>query len=109
MACAASTPPWGKISDIFGRKPMLLLANFLFFVGSLICGVSINIKMLLAGRVVQGLGGGGLLTLVNICIGDLFSMRARGAYYGFVGGVWAIAGAIGPVLGGAFTEYVNWR
>lgn len=68
-------PSWGKISDIFGRKPILLLANVVFLIGSLICGLSINIKMLLAGRAIQGIGGGGLLSLVNISIGDLFSMR----------------------------------
>ena len=54
---------------------MLLIANVIFFVGSLICGVAVNIKMLIAGRVIQGVGGGGLLSLVNICIGDLFSQR----------------------------------
>ena len=68
-------PSWGKISDVFGRKPIILLANAIFFVGSLICALSINIKMLQAGRVVQGIGAGGLMTLVNICISDMFSMR----------------------------------
>ena len=75
LAAAAATPTWGKISDIFGRKPVLLVANIVFFVGSLICGLSINMSMLLAGRVIQGIGGGGLIILVNICISDLFSMR----------------------------------
>ncbi|KAK2741410.1 hypothetical protein FQN55_008326 [Onygenales sp. PD_40] len=77
LAAASSTPSWGKISDIFGRKPVLLIANVIFFIGSLICGLSISIKMLLAGRAVQGIGGGGLIILSNICIGDLFSMRTR--------------------------------
>ncbi|KAL2371222.1 hypothetical protein RJZ57_004346 [Blastomyces gilchristii] len=84
LGAAASMPSWGKISDIFGRKPILLLANVVFFVGSLICRLSINIKMLLAGRAVQGIGGGGLLSLVNISIGDLFSMRTRSVYYAMV-------------------------
>lgn len=75
LAAAAATPIWGKVSDIFGRKPVLLVANVVFFVGSLICAVSVSIKMLLAGRVIQGIGGGGLLILVNICISDLFSLR----------------------------------
>ena len=66
---------WGKVSDIFGRKPILLLANSTFFVGSLICALSIDIGMLEAGRVIQGAGAGGLMTLVNICISDMFSMR----------------------------------
>lgn len=109
LACAASTPAWGKVSDIFGRKPVLLIANVVFFVGSLLCGVSVNVDMLIAGRVIQGIGGGGLLSLVNICIGDLFSMRSRGAYYGIVGMTWALAGAIGPIIGGALAEYSTWR
>ena len=75
LGAAASTPIWGKVSDIFGRKPVLLVANSVFFVGSLLAAVSISSAMLIASRVIQGIGGGGLLVLVNICIGDLFSMR----------------------------------
>ena len=75
LASSASGPSWGKLSDIFGRKPLILLANGTFFVGSLIAALAINIQMLLAGRVVQGIGGGGLIVLANICISDLFSMR----------------------------------
>ena len=100
---------WGKISDIFGRKPVLLMANFVFFIGSLVAGLSINLGMLLAARAIQGIGGGGLLSLTNICIGDLFSPRRRGAYYGIIGGVWAIASSLGPIVGGAFTQRVTWR
>nr|KMM65945.1 transporter [Coccidioides posadasii RMSCC 3488] len=70
-----ATPIWGKVSDIFGRKPVLLAANVVFLIGSLLCAISINIRMLIGGRCVQGVGGGGLLALVNISIGDLFSMR----------------------------------
>ena len=75
LAAAAATPTWGKFSDIWGRKPILLTANALFFIGSLISAVSKDIKMLLAGRVIQGIGGGGLIILANICISDLFSQR----------------------------------
>lgn len=109
LACAAAVPLWGKLSDIWGRRPVLLLANGIFFVGSLLCAVSVSVHMLIGGRVVQGMGGGGLITLVNIVISDLFSLRERAKYFGFVGMVWAIASAIGPVLGGAFTERVSWR
>ncbi|EME43835.1 hypothetical protein DOTSEDRAFT_129861 [Dothistroma septosporum NZE10] len=109
LANAAATPLWGKLSDIFGRKPMLLFANVVFFVGSLVAALSNSIGMLIAARAVQGIGGAGLLTLVDIAISDLFSLRTRGTYLGIIGGVWAIAAAIGPVIGGALTQRVSWR
>lgn len=68
-------PFWAKTSDIFGRKPALLGANICFFVGSLICALSNSVAMLIAGRAIQGAGGGGLIALVNITLGDLVSMR----------------------------------
>ncbi|KAI9698407.1 MAG: hypothetical protein M1836_003987 [Candelina mexicana] len=109
LANAATVPTWGKFSDIWGRKPVLLAAAAIFFIGSLISAVSVSIVMLIAGRAVQGVGGGGLIILVNICISDLFSMRNRATYFGLVGMVWALASAIGPVLGGVFTQLVSWR
>ncbi|KAK3708442.1 hypothetical protein LTR37_011538 [Vermiconidia calcicola] len=109
LANAASIPSWGKISDIFGRKPMLLLANIIFMVGSLVAALANSIGMLIAARAIQGIGGGGLIILVNIVIGDMFSLRSRGAFYGIIGGVWAIASSIGPIIGGLFTEKVTWR
>jgi len=109
LANSASIPSWGKVSDIFGRKPMLLLANIIFMIGSLIAALSTSIGMLIAARAIQGIGGGGLVILVNIVVGDLFSLRSRGAFYGMIGAVWAIASAIGPIIGGAFTEKVSWR
>jgi hypothetical protein len=108
LANAASTPSWGKFSDIWGRKPILLAAASVFFVGSLLAGVSVSIGMLIAARAIQGAGGGGLITLSNIAISDLFSMRNRGKYFGFIGMVWAFASAIGPLLGGVFTERVRY-
>jgi MFS family permease len=67
---------WAKFSDIFGRKPILIVANIVFFVGTLVAALSYSIAMLIAARAIQGIGGGGLITLVNISIGDLFSMRS---------------------------------
>ncbi|KAK3675680.1 hypothetical protein LTR78_004321 [Recurvomyces mirabilis] len=109
LANSASIPSWGKVSDIFGRKPMLLVANVIFMIGSLIAALSTSIGMLIAARAIQGIGGGGLVILVNIVIGDLFSLRNRGAFYGMVGAVWAIASSVGPIIGGAFTQKVSWR
>ena len=106
---SAATPIWGKVSDIFGRKPILLVTNAIFFLGSLLAGVSVNMNMLIAARVIQGIGGGGLVVLVNISISDLFPMRERGAYFGIIGGVWALASSLGPIVGGALTQNVTWR
>lgn len=104
LAHTASTPPWGKTSDIWGRKPILLVANVIFFAGSLICALVDDLAVFIAGRAIQGLGAAGMQTLVNICISDMFSQRDRGLYYGLTSIVWAVASGIGPVLGGALTD-----
>ncbi|KAF2267203.1 MFS general substrate transporter [Lojkania enalia] len=109
LSNAASVPFWGKLSDIFGRKPIILIANSIFLAGSIVCAVSISAPMLVAGRAVQGLGGGGVVVLVHVCVADLFSLRDRSFYLGIVGAVWAVASALGPVLGGIFAQKLTWR
>lgn len=100
---------WGKLSDIFGRRPIIIIANFLFLVGSLVAATAQNIGQLISARAIQGVGAGGLVVLTAIIIGDMFSQRERGTYYGITGAVWAFANAIGPLIGGAFTQSVSWR
>ncbi|KFH42466.1 putative transporter-like protein [Hapsidospora chrysogenum ATCC 11550] len=109
LAHTASTPSWGKVSDIWGRKPMLMGANAIFFAGSLMCALVGDMDSFIAGRVLQGLGAGGMQTIVNICISDLFSQRDRGFYYGLTSVVWALASGVGPVMGGVFTSRLSWR
>lgn len=106
---ASSTPVWAKFGDIFGRKPALLAANVIFFVGNLVAALANSIGMLIAARAVTGLGAAGITTLCNVVIGDLFSMRERGLYYAFIGMVWSFATSVGPIIGGAFTQRVSWR
>lgn len=109
LAHTASTPSWGKLSDIWGRKPMLLWSNAFFLAGSLVCALVGDMGAFIAGRAVQGLGAGGMTTIVNICIGDMFSQRDRGMYYGLTSLVWALASGVGPVMGGVFTTKLSWR
>ncbi|KAF2623801.1 MFS general substrate transporter [Macroventuria anomochaeta] len=109
LANASSIPFWGTLADVFGRKPVILVANTIFLIGSIICAVSVDATMLVGGRAVQGLGGGGVTVLVYVCVSDLFTIRNRSFYLGIVGAVWAVASALGPVLGGLFAETLSWR
>ncbi|KAF2194448.1 putative MFS transporter [Zopfia rhizophila CBS 207.26] len=109
LANATAAPVWVKLSDIWGRKPILLTTVALYFLASILCAVSQSMKMLIVGRAFQGTAGGGLVQLVYITISDLFSMRSRTIYLGLLQLMWAIAGGVGPVVGGSLTEFVGWR
>ncbi|KAG4433148.1 hypothetical protein IFR05_011361 [Cadophora sp. M221] len=109
LSNAAAGPIWAKLSDIFGRKPIILMADGLFFVSSIGCAEAKNMKGLIVSRTFQGIAAGGLIPMVIITISDLFSVRSRSLYIGLMELVWIVAGGIGPILGGAFTEKLTWR
>ena len=104
----AVTPLYGKLSDIHGRRVMMLTAIGLFVVGSLACALAPSMTTLILGRALQGMGGGGLMALAQTIIADIVSPRERGRYQGYIGAVFAVASVGGPVLGGLLTEHLDW-
>lgn len=109
LTSTASTPLWGKISDLYGRRPMFQLAIVVFLVGSLAAGMANSMELLIAARAVQGLGGGGLMSLALAIIGDVIPPRERGKYQGYFGAVFGVSSVGGPLLGGFFTDGPGWR
>ena len=109
LAQAVSVPVYGKLSDLFGRKPAMLLGIGLFLLGSIMCGVAWNMGVLIAFRVVQGLGAGAIMPTTITIVGDLYSVEERARVQGYIASVWGIASVVGPTLGGVFAEYVSWR
>ena len=109
LATTIVMPIYGRISDLFGRKPVLIAAISLFIVGSIIGGLAQNIEVLIASRVLQGLGGGGLMILAQATIADVVPPRERGRYMGAMGAVFAVSSVAGPLLGGWLTEGPGWR
>ncbi len=109
LTSTASTPLYGKISDLYGRKKVFQSAIVLFLIGSVLSGLSQNIGELIAFRALQGLGAGGLLTLTLTIIGDIVSPRQRGRYQGYFGAVFALSSVGGPLLGGFFVDHLSWR
>ncbi|WP_326597622.1 MDR family MFS transporter [Streptomyces sp. NBC_01803] len=109
LATAASTPIWGKIGDMYGRKGAFLTAIVIFLVGSALSGLAQNMGELIGFRVVQGLGAGGLMVGTMAIIGDLIPPRERGRYQGMIAGVMALAMIGGPAVGGVITDHLGWR
>jgi EmrB/QacA subfamily drug resistance transporter len=108
LASTAVAPVFGTLSDIYGRRGMIIVALGLFIAGSVLCALAPNMTVLILARGLQGLGGGGIMPVVQTVISDVVSPRERGQYQAYFSGVWMAAGIGGPVLGGVFAEHLHW-
>lgn len=109
LAQAVTVPVYGKLADVFGRKPVMLVGIGLFLVGSILCGCAWSMGALIAFRAVQGLGAGAVQPMSMTIVGDLYSLQERAKVQGYIASVWGISAVVGPTLGGVFSEYVSWR
>jgi EmrB/QacA subfamily drug resistance transporter len=109
LAQAISVPVYGKLADLFGRKPLMLLGVGLFVVGSLLCGIAWSMPMLIVFRLVQGLGAGAIAPIGMTILGDIYTLQERATVQGYLASVWAMAALIGPTLGGVFADSIGWR
>src|SRR6202000_2842932 len=108
LASTAVAPVFGPLSDIYGRRAMIILSLSLFISGSILCALAPNLTVLILARGLQGLGGGGIMPIVQTVISDVVTRRDRGQYHAYFSGVWKSAGIGGPVLGGFFAEHLHW-
>ncbi len=109
VASAVMTPVWGKLSDLFGRRRILVIGISIFLLGSVLCGLSTSTTELIAARVIQGLGSASLFTTAFAVIGDIFAPRDRGRYAGLFGAVFGLSSVAGPLVGGFITDTFGWH
>ena len=109
LTSTAATPIYGKLSDIYGRRALLLPAIALFIVASVLCALSQSLPQLIVFRALQGLGGAGLMSMAQAAIADVVSPRERGRYQGYMASMWGLASVGGPVVGGWMTDNLSWH
>ncbi len=109
LTSTVMVPIYGKLSDLFGRKPIFLFGVVVFLIGSALSGASQSMNELIAFRAFQGIGAGALMPIAIAIVGDLFTPRERGKWQGLTGGVWGLSAIIGPTLGGWITQNASWR
>ena len=109
LTSTVTMPLWGRLSDLFGRRPVFLTGLSIFLVGSALSGAAHSMGQLIAFRMLQGLGAGSLMTLGMTIVGELFGLEQRAKMQGYVSGVWGVASLLGPLLGGLLTDHISWR
>jgi len=109
LTMAVATPIFGKISDLYGRKPVFIGGTIVFLLGSLLCGISQSMQQLIIFRAIQGLGAGALIPMTFTIIGDIYSIKERAKTQGLLSSVWGISSLVGPLLGGYVVDYLSWR
>ena len=109
LASTVSTPIYGKLGDMYGRKPVFLVAILIFLAGSMLAGLSQSMAELIGFRALQGIGAGGLMVGAQAIIADIVPPRERGRYMGLIGSVFAVASVAGPLLGGFLVTHLSWR
>ncbi len=109
LTSTVATPIYGKLSDIYGRRALLLPAIVIFVGASMLCGFAQSLMQLILARALQGLGGAGLMSMAQAAIADVVSPRERGRYQGYMAGTWGVASVAGPIIGGWVTDDFSWR
>ena len=109
LAQTVTTPLYGKLGDLYGRKKVVQVAIVIFLIGSALCGLAQSMTQLIVFRAIQGLGGGGLMVTTQAVVGDVVPARDRGRYQGIFGAVFGLSSIAGPLIGGYFTTHISWR
>src|ERR1043166_9720163 len=109
LTSTVTVPIYGKLADLYGRKPVFLFSVAVFLVGSMLCGQAQTMVQLIAFRLSQGLGAGGVLPITQTLLADVFPLEQRARITGLFSTVWGISGILGPAIGGFLTEHVSWR
>src|SRR5689334_7912152 len=109
LTSTTTVPIYGKLADLYGRKPLFLFGSSVFLLGSIACGTAQTMEQLIVFRAIQGLGAGAVLPIVLTIIGDKFDLRERARLQGFFSGVWGLSSIVGPALGGLIVDHFSWR